>query len=128
MAEKKVMKFADTKPFQNQILENRLREIFLQQKSNFTSDMVDLLVTSLLQLVYAAQKVINPKIVAEGYTAFGQQAGKLHFYKIIGQCRETVSAAQKTLMKELLPNFVTIMREKHQITGYLCNVSSMYNS
>jgi hypothetical protein len=114
-AEKKIMKFADDKPYENNILEQRLRAIFLT-KHNFSSDMVDLIVTSLQQLVYAAQKTINPLIVAEGYTLFGQQAGHLDFYKIIGACRSQVSVAQKKLMKSLVPQFITIMREKHQIT------------
>ena len=114
-AEKKVMKNIKYSDFQNPVLKQLLQDI-MDSLHNFSDEIKKLMVTSLLQLTYTAHSVINLHIVVDGYTQFGQQGGNIDLFKILSAIRSTTPAKQKTLMQKLLPQFVDMMRARHQIT------------
>lgn len=115
-AEKKVMRYSEYNDYSSPVLEARLRQIFNNRGSSFSSEMVQLLIKSLLQLTYAARNSVHESNVVKGYTKFGQRGGDLNFYKILNACRTNICAAHKTIMKNKLDVFVDIMRTRHEIT------------
>ena len=52
----------------------------------------------------------------DDFTQFRQKGGNIVLFKFMSACRSTIPAKQKTLMKKVLPQFVEIMRVRHQIT------------
>lgn len=114
-AEKKVMKTAQYRGYDNPVLKNLLQEC-IGPLFNFSDELKKLLINSLLQLIYTAHCVINLHIVVHGYTEFGQQGGNIDFYKIMSACRGVITPKMKLCMFNATNHFVSIMRERHQIT------------
>lgn len=114
-AEKQVMRYSEYHDYSNPVLEARLRNIIINRGS-FASEMVELLINSLLQLTYAARNSVHENNVVKGYTKYGQRGGDLKFYNILNACRTPICPADKTLMKNKLNTFVDIMRTRHEIT------------
>lgn len=125
-AEKKVMKTAEFQDFANPVLLQLLCEA-VSTRVDITPLARKLILTSLLQLIYAAHSVINLKLVVSSYTKFGQQGGNLDFYKILSACRGHISNHQKRLMHAKLPDFVVIMKREHQISEAAMDAAGIIN-
>jgi hypothetical protein len=125
-AEKKVMKTAQYRGYENPVLKDLLQEC-IGPIFNFSDELKKLLINSLLQLIYTAHCVINLHIVVHGYTEFGQQGGNIDFYKIMSACRGSITPRMRRLMFNASDHFVQIMRDRHQITEAEMDVAGIVN-
>jgi len=114
-AEKKVMKSAANRQWDNVVIRTQLHNVF-RATTSFSSEEVKLCINSLLQLSYSAKATLNQHIVVNGYTKFGQQGGSLDFYKIMSACRAPIAPRDLQHMKRQLKQMVVKMKLNTQIT------------
>lgn len=127
---KQVLKSIQDQPYGSNILRANLKTAFINYRSQRTSGlstaMESKIVDALQQISYTIHKALNPDIIKKGYSDCGQDApisldlNGLETYAkydtCIQKCKRKLTIAETQIMRDNLPHFVGIMRQRGKIT------------
>ena len=129
-ATKQVLKPIQDQPYRSEILHRNLKTAFIHYRSERTSglssQMESKIIDALQQICYTIHKTLNPDIIKKGYSDCGQDApisldlNGLETYSkyeaCIQKCKRKLTVAECQIMRDNLPHFVGIMRQRGKIT------------